>query len=87
MKAFVIEEEKVPPTSVHVAHGYVQHAEKMWRGDYCDRYHSYLSPENHDLPVALAFAYEEGSAWGTGRPWCLQKRAFKTKSVPRMEMW
>lgn len=51
------EKFEISSTSLFVGHGYVQHAARRWRGERCFRFHSYLLPEYHGLPDAIAFAY------------------------------
>lgn len=53
-----------PPTSVFARHGYVQPEGDEWQGAQCVRYHTYLIPENHDLPDPADSAYRDHNhAW------------------------
>ena len=47
----------IPPHSVFVGHGHVQHAGAGWTGTENLRYHMYLIPEGHNMKDAVAFAY------------------------------
>lgn len=60
-----MEEMETSPTSVLVDHVYLQHTGSEWGGDHRVRYQSYLVPENHDFPSAIAFAQGESIAFGS----------------------
>ena len=47
----------IPPTSVFVGHGYLQHAGDGYNGSHCLRYHTYLAPDGVLIPDAIHFAY------------------------------
>lgn len=64
-KAFVMKNVKFPPTFIFVGQWYVQHAGSTWRGYHCIHHRSYRIPENHSLPDASAFDYEESTALGS----------------------
>ena len=49
---------KIPPNSVFIAHGWLQHAGAAWSGSGNLRYHMYLIPEGHDLRDGIAYAYD-----------------------------
>lgn len=51
-----MEAVKTPPRSAFFGHRYDQHAARDCNGEHCACYHSCLTPENHDLPDAVAFA-------------------------------
>ena len=48
---------EIPPFSVFIGHGYVQHAGAGWSGSHNLRYHIYLIPDGHQLRDTVAFAY------------------------------
>lgn len=48
----------LPPHSVFVGHGYLQHAGAEYLGQVNLRYHVYLSPEDLDLQDSISFAYQ-----------------------------
>ena len=50
---------EIPPLSIFVGHGHLQHAGAEWRGSHCPRYHIYLTPEDLQLPEEIVFAYAE----------------------------
>lgn len=66
-EAFLMDELEVPLTSDFAGPGYVQHSGSKWRGDHCNLYHSYLFLENHSLPDAIEFAYDDSTALGSKR--------------------
>ena len=47
----------IPPRSVFVGHGYVQHAGAEWEGTHSIRYHMYFVPKGHPLKDNVSFAY------------------------------
>ena len=49
--------EQIPPHSIFIGHGYVQHAGAGWSGNHNLRYHIYLIPDGHKLKNAVSFAY------------------------------
>lgn len=55
--AFVMKDVETRPSPVFDEYGYVPHEGREWRGSHGVLYHTYLVPENHDLPDAAAFAY------------------------------
>ena len=61
-----MEEIDIPPFSLFIGHGYLQHAGAGWRGNHSIRYHTYVVPENHLLPDAIAFAYDWSLKAGNG---------------------
>ena len=48
---------EIPPLSIFIGHGHLQHAGAEWGGSHCPRYHIYLTPEDLQLPDAIVFAY------------------------------
>lgn len=64
-EAFVRENVEIPPTTVFVSHGYVQHEGSEWRGQHCNGHHDYPVLESHEPPDAITFAYGEGVALET----------------------
>ena len=48
---------QIPPNSVFIGHGFLQHAGAAWAGNHCLRYHMYLSPEGYELSDSVSFAY------------------------------
>lgn len=54
-KASVMEELEILPCSVFVRREPVEHTGSEWREGHCAWYHTYLIPENHDLPDNIAF--------------------------------
>lgn len=63
----LIEEVEILLTFVFVGHRYVQHAHKECPGEYCTRYQNYSILENHELPDAIAFAYEYSTHLGSAK--------------------
>lgn len=47
----------IPPNSVFIGHGHLQHAGAEWTGSHSLRYHIYVTPEGQHLPDAILFAY------------------------------
>ena len=47
----------IPPNSLFVGHGFVQHAGAEWTGTHSLRYHIYLNPRGYQLKDGVAFAY------------------------------
>lgn len=48
---------RIPPNTVLVGHGYLQHAVHRWKDHHSLRYHIYVKPMDHNLKEALEFAY------------------------------
>lgn len=61
-EAYVMEAVELPPRSVFVSHGLVQHASSEWRGEHYNSHHSYLTPGIHDLSDATACAHGGSTA-------------------------
>lgn len=47
----------IPPSSIFIGHGHVQHAGDGYSGSHCPRYHTYFSPKGFRIPDAILFAY------------------------------
>ena len=47
----------IPPQSIFVGHGYVQHAGAGWNGSGCLRYHMYIIPDGSNLRDAISYAF------------------------------
>lgn len=47
----------IPPFSIFVGHGHLQHAGEGWEGMSCLRYHAYFISSNISLKYAIPFAY------------------------------
>ena len=47
----------IPPQSVFVGHGYVQHAGAGWNGSGCLRYHMYIILDGSNLRDAISYAF------------------------------
>lgn len=60
-----MKEVETPQSSVFMGHGYVQHRGSECRGSHCIRYHTYLIPENYDLPDSIAFEYGDSTHVGS----------------------
>ena len=56
-KTLKMERITIPPTSVFVGHGHLQHAGDGYNGSHCLRYHTYLAPDGVRIPDAILFAY------------------------------
>lgn len=66
-EALVKKEVEFRPAFAFAGHGYLQFAGSEWRAEHCIRSHSYLTPENHDLTDATAFAYGDSIALSSKR--------------------
>lgn len=86
-KTFLIEEVKVPQTSVFAGHGLVQHAGSRWGGEHFIRYNSYLNVKDRDLPDAISFAYGDSIPMGGKKQQYPLKEVWTSKNVTQMEMW
>lgn len=53
-----MDEVRVLPSFVFVAHGYVQRGVCGWCGSHCARFYTYVIPGLYHLSDAIAFAYE-----------------------------
>lgn len=65
-KSLQMEEVAIPPFSMFIGHGQVQHAGVGWRGSPSLRYHTYISPEGSVLPDAISFSYYWSLETGNG---------------------
>ena len=52
----------IPGNSVFFGHGYLHHAGAGYSGSNCLRYHTYIRPEEVELPDAIHFSHGNGSA-------------------------
>lgn len=65
-RSLQMEEIMIPPLSMFIGHGYLQHAGAGWRGHHAVRYHTYVAPTSHPLPDAISFAYDWSMSRGDG---------------------
>ena len=54
-----LETIEIPPYSIFIGHGWIQHSGAGWNGSHCLRYHLYFVPEGYSLPDGIHFAYHE----------------------------
>ena len=53
-----MERIEIPPNSIFIGHGHLQHAGDGYNGSHCIRYHTYIAPEDIEIPDAIIFGYE-----------------------------
>ena len=53
-----MERIEIPPNSIFIGHGHLQHAGDGYNGSHCVRYHTYIAPEDVEIPDAIIFGYE-----------------------------
>lgn len=55
VKALFLEPIMIPPRSIFVGHGYLQHAGERYTGSACCRYHLYCRPVDQPIPNQIIF--------------------------------
>lgn len=56
-RASMKKKTEIPPSSVFMGNGYVPNGRSEWQKTHCDRHHTYLTSQNHELPDAIVFAF------------------------------